>query len=158
MAESFGDFSRKLTALEKELDGAGKKRMLDTLGKGGKEDAYAAVAGDLGDHSMSHWWRGRPIDINARYDVKGDSVEITPAGRARGPWRVLEDGRKGGGSHDLVLVGRVRKDGTRRARSRGRTSGATRGKGTWTDAERLLEKNTPKRAEQEFVKSLKRVL
>jgi hypothetical protein len=158
LADDFAAFAKKLDNLEKELDGAGKQRMLETLGKGGKTDAYAAVAGDLGDHSMSHWRRGRPIDINARYDVKGDTVEITPTPRSSGPWRVLEDGRQGGGSHDLVLVGRVRKDGTRRARSRGRSSGATRGKGTWSDAEERIGRETPKRAEQEFVKSLKKVL
>ena len=158
MAGDFAPFLKKIDALQKELGGEGRKRMLTTLGKAAKDDVGQAVAGDLGDHSMSHWWRGRPIEILGRYDVKGDTVEVTPALRSRGPFRVLEDGRRGGGSHDLVLVGRVRRDGTRRARSRGRTSGATRGKGTWSDAERLIKERTPRRASEEFVKSIHRAL
>lgn len=154
----FAPFLAKMERLQREVGGEGQRRMLDVLGKGAKQDVEAAVHGDLGDLSMSHWWRGRPIQIQGRYDVKGDTVEVTPSPRARGPMRLLQDGRRGGGSHDLVLVGRVRKDGTRRARSRGRSSGATRGKGTWSDATDRIARETPKRAEQEFVKSLKRVL
>lgn len=157
MAGEFGPFLAKMERLQREVGGEGQRRMLDVLGKGAKQDVEAAVHGDLGDLSMSRWWPGHPGQIEGRYDVKGDTVEVTPTPRSRGRFRVLEDGRRGGGSHDLVLVGRVRRDGTRRARSRGRSSGATRGKGTWTDATNRIARETPKRAELEFVKSIKRV-
>lgn len=153
----FSPFMAKLDRLGKEIGGEGQRRMLETLGRLAKDDVSAAVAGSLGDHSMSHWWRGRPVQIGGKYTVRADTVEITP-GPGAAQMRVLEDGRQGGGSHDLVLVGRVRKNGTRRGRSRGRASGATRGKGTWTHAVERISRQTPQRAQVEFVKSLKKVL
>lgn len=130
--------------------------LLDAIGKAAKQDAAEAVRSDLGDMSMSHWWRGRPIEIQARYDVRSDhEVDLAPTPRSRGPWRVLEDGRRAGGAFDLVQVGRRRKDGTRRGRSRGRNQGATSGKSTWSDASRLMEQRTPQRVQDEHVKALR---
>lgn len=156
MAESFAAFSQRLDVLAHDLAG---KQMLEAVGKAAKNDVDDAVHATLGDDSMSNWRRGHPIPIQGRWQVVGDSVQITPAPRGRGPFRVLEDGRQGGGSHDLVLVGKVRKDGTRRARSRGRTQGATsegKVKHTWTHAEALILRRTPSRAGVEFQKAIKR--
>jgi hypothetical protein len=155
MADTFASFNRKLDDFRSELDGTKLKAKLEDVGKAAKGDAAKALAADIGDQSMSNWWRGRPINLAARYELKGDSsIEVTPAPRARGPWRVLEDGRRGGSATDLVLVGRVRKkSGTRRARSRGRNQGATAGKNTWSDAVQIMERETPKRVDRYVVEA-----
>lgn len=147
-------FLAKVDRLKAEVDGRALAKKLDEVGKGAKADAAEAVTGDIGDLSMSNWWRGRPIQIAARYDVVSDhEIEVAPTPRSRGPWRVLEEGRRGGSATDLVLVGRVRKSGTRRARSRGRNQGATAGKNTWSDAERLIEERTPDRVSKHVVEA-----
>jgi hypothetical protein len=156
VADTFDSYGRRLDKLQRSFDGPDKAKLLHAVGKGAKDDVREAVRGDLGDQSMSNWWRGRPIEIAGRYDLEGDDVaEVTPTPRSRGPFRVLEEGRKPGGSYDLVHVGRRRKDGTRRGKSRGRNQGATAAKGTWSDAEQLIEKRTPERVQDEHVKALR---
>lgn len=142
----FVDFGIRLQKLAKNLSGPQMKAVLDKAGVEAKKDVTEAVRGDIGDTSMSNWRRGRPIDIGARFKDDGpDAIVILPASRSGGPMRVLEEGRKAGGSHDLILVGKARKDGTRRAKSRGRNQGATSGKNTWTEAGVLIDKRTPPR-------------
>jgi hypothetical protein len=154
MADDFASFNRKLDDFRSELDGTKLKAKLDQIGKAAKDDAAKAVQADLGDQSASNWWRGRPIKIEARYDLKGDhEIEVTPTPKSRGPWRVFEDGRRGGSATDLVLVGRVRKSGTRRAKSRGRNQGATAGKNTWSEAVEIMERETPKRVDRYVVQA-----
>jgi hypothetical protein len=139
MADDFASFNRKLDDFRSELDGTKLKAKLDQIGKAAKDDAAKAVQADLGDQSASNWWRGRPIKIEARYDLKGDHE--------------IEDGRRGGSATDLVLVGRVRKSGTRRAKSRGRNQGATAGKNTWSEAVEIMERETPKRVDRYVVQA-----
>ena len=154
MADDFAAFNRKLDKFRDQLDGKQLRSSLEAVAKPAKDDAAEAVRGDLGDQSMSHWRRGNPIQILARYDFPSDhEIEVKPAPRARGPWRVLEDGRRPGGSHDLVQVGRTRKDGTRRAKSRGRNQGATAAKRTWSEAADLIERRTPDRVDRYVVKA-----
>lgn len=152
MADTFASYAKRLSKIEAALDGPDKAKLLRDLGQKAKDDDVPkAVQGDLGDKSMSNWWRGREIEVAARYDVVNQhAVDILPSKRSRGPWRVLEEGRKPGGAFDLVLVGKVRKDGTRRGRSRGRNQGATEGKQTWTDATELMAKNTPERVAEAY--------
>jgi hypothetical protein len=154
MADDFAAFRRKVDKLEREYDGRALQDKLHKIGQESKKDVAEAVTGDLGDQSMSNWWRGRAIQIVGRYDFPSDhEIAVTPAPRARGPFRVLEDGRQSGGAFDMVQVGRVRKDGTRRGRSRGRNQGATAAKNTWSDAEQLLERRTPDRVDKYVVKA-----
>ena len=156
MADTFATYADKLSKLEKALSGPEAEKLLHAVGKAAKADATEAVQADLGDRSMSHWRRGSPIELAARYDVKSDSeVEVLPTPRSRGPWRVMEDGRRAGSAYDLVQVGKRRKDGTRRGKSRGRNSGATQGKNTWTEASALMEQRTPERVQEEHVKVLR---
>lgn len=154
---TFDQFAAKLQRLDRALDGPDKARLLTDLGVRAKADVTEAVEADLGDRSMSHWRRGDPIDLASRFDVAGDAVTVTPTPRTRGPWRVMEDGRRPGGAFDLVQVGRRRKDGTRRARSRGRNQGATEGKQTWTEAAALIEDRTPKRVHEAVQRALRQI-
>lgn len=163
MADDFVTVAAKFDKFADDLAGRTLSEALGKLGQAAKKDADEAVRaesskrGSLADASMSGWRRGSPIEISARYDVTSDhEVEVAPNRRTRGLWRVLEEGRVGGSAFDMVLVGRTRKDGTRRGRSRGRNVGETAGKGTWSDAERLIEDRTPKRVEAEVSAALRR--
>ena len=136
----------KLSNVATALSGPAMEKRLTQVGLGAKRDGDAAVTAELGDNSMSNWPRGRPIAIRVRFESSASKLEVTPAPRSRGPWRVLEDGRKPGGSFDLIQVGRRRKDGTRRGKTRGRNQGATPAKRTWTKATIVMGKNAGKKA------------
>ncbi len=117
----------------------GLTEMVKAVGEQAQKDADRALTADLGDTSMSHWRRGQPFDLKVESKLTAPTVvEVRPTGKGRGPWRVLEEGRKHGSAFDLVLVGRVRKKGrnagTRRGKTRGRNQGATGAKTTWTEA------------------------
>jgi hypothetical protein len=156
MADTFASFAAKLDRLTDEFIGSSLSAKMNKLGGETKKDAAKAVSADLGDMSMSNWRRGSPIQITARYDVRGDTVEVTAAPRARGPFTVLEEGRRAGAATDLVLVGRVRKkSGTRRAKSRGRGQGATAGKNTWSEAVEIMERETPRRMAEIVAKAVR---
>ena len=153
---SFAQYQARIEKLQRALEGPELEKVLHVLGKGAKGDAVKAVEGDLGDRSMSHWRRGAPIEVTARYDqVADNAIDVGPERKNRGPWRVLEDGRQAGSAFDLVQVGKRRKDGTRRGKSRGRNQGATEGKGTWSDAVAIMDNETPKRVAEEHDKVLR---
>ena len=148
-ADAIDAFVVQMNAMAAGIGGRDLDAVLTKVGLEAKEQAAKAVQsegsrrGSLGDQSMSNWRRGNPFKIGARFDIEGTTVSVTPDRRASGPWRVLEEGRASGGSFDMVLVGRARKDGTRRGRSRGRNQGGTTGKRTWSDAEKLIEAKVP---------------
>ena len=108
----------------------GLKPVLTAIGMTGKDESTRAVRSDIGDVSMSNWRRAKPISIGARFDLSGTSVMITPDRRSRGPWKVLESGRRAGTSR------------------RGRRYSSSSGKGTWSDAERLIEVEAPRVAQR----------
>lgn len=144
MSGDLAGLARRTSNLADDLAGNTITAMLKAAGKGGKDDISAAVRSDLGDMSMSNWRRRRPIQIVGRYDLVGASgLEFTPSRSARGPMRVLESGRRAGVSKG------------RRGRP-GRRYGSTAGKGTWSDAERLIEMRTPARVAPEVTKAIRR--
>jgi len=102
--------------------------MLKAVGMEGKKIGTDQIRSDTGgDARMTNWRRGRPINLTPRFDIKSDtSVEIAPPGRARGPVRVLTDGRQAGTSR------------------RGRPVSSSRGKGTWSAAAAEMEQQLPK--------------
>ena len=126
-------FAVKLDRVAKDLT---SDKLLQSVGMEGKKIATAALRSDIGDTSMSNWRRGKPANLTPRFDVTSDSaVEITPPKRGKGPWRVLEEGRKAGMSR-----------GTKK-RAPCRVS-ASRGKGTWSSATETMERDLVKVAER----------
>jgi hypothetical protein len=117
------------------------------VGAQAKEDAKTAVARDIGDHSMSGWPRAKPLDLAAEWKSLDDGIIVRPTGRTRGPWRVMEDGRKAYRAGQFRSRGsRVGKGGayTRLALVSG-TVGATQGKSTWSDATDIIAKDAAKK-------------
>lgn len=130
--------------------------VLEAAGLELKPNVGQAVRRDIGDQSMSGWRRGRPIEIDGRYDVRGDVLVITPERKAIGPMSVLSFGRKGYAAGDSRASGTYtsKRTGERKTKTRkvSRSLGATRGKGTWGDAELLLERDAPRAVERAVVK------
>jgi hypothetical protein len=136
MADTFASFSHKIGVLRDELDGTALQRKLDHIGVEAKKDALNALKADIGDTSMSNWRRKRQIKIGARYDFLSENeIEVKPTPRSFGPWKVLEQGRRAGRS------------------KRGRRYGASRGKSTWSEAVKIMERETPKRVDRYVVKA-----
>lgn len=161
MAQDFAAFARKLDGFSKELDGTAAKKRLERVAMQTKKDVEEAVRGDLGDLSMSGWTRKKPIEVKGRFGVKSDTeFEVTPDRRSRGPMRVLEEGRQARTAGDSRRKGSYTSKKTgitkdRYARVK-RNIGATDGKGTWSDAVKLMEQRVAERINREVVASLRR--
>jgi hypothetical protein len=142
MADTFASFSHKIGVLRDELDGTALQRKLDHIGIAAKKDALNALKSDIGDTSMSNWRRKRQIKIGVRYDFLSESeIEVKPTPRSLGPWTVLEQGRRAGRSKP------------KRRSPRGRYYSASKGKKTWSEAVKIMERETPKRVDRYVVKA-----
>lgn len=157
MATDLAAFALKVDRVLDQLD---DPALFRAVGEEGKKLANRAVKNDIGDMSMSGWRRGKPFDIGSRYDISERTVEISPQRIAKGPMRVLEEGRKAYSAGDSRSSGtRTRKkDGvvvnkTRRVK---RNVGRTAGKGTWSDATADMERELPKAAHQHVTKVLRK--
>ena len=169
MAAGFGDLSKRIDLLAREMGGKGQQARLKRVGVLSKTDVNAAVRADLGDLSMSGWRRGNPAEITGRFDLAGDSaVVMSPSKRGRGPMRVLQDGRNQGNAGGMAGPG-VSADGTTRrtksgavrkvrARQSRRWNGTTKGKSTWTDATDIMCKKMPARYDAELAKDIGKLI
>jgi len=168
-ASGFGDLSARFDMLAREMGGQAQQARLKRVGVLSKADINEAVRADLGDMSMSGWRRGNPHEIAGRFDLVGDSsVAMTPGKRGRGPMRVLEQGRNHGNASGFSGPGigsdgttaRTKSGGVRKVRARRgrRWNGTTQGKGTWTDATKIMEAKMPARYEREFVQDVGKLI
>jgi hypothetical protein len=161
--QGFGVYAKKIERVTDELDGSAAKARLEKVALQTKADVADAVKGDLGDLSMSGWRRGKPFDITGRYDIKSDTeFEITPQRNGYGPMRVLEQGRSAYRADAQRRKGfyKSKKTGlvTERFRTVKRNVGATRGKGTWSDAVGLMQDRVPARIAKQFHKDIAKIL
>lgn len=154
-----GGFATKLDRLAGDLQGKVLRDMRDAVAKGAVKDAAKALTADIGDQSMSHWPRRNPFTLSAETkNVSDGVVEVLPARRARGPWRVLESGRQAHTKGDRRASYRTSKKTGKPLKGRlvKRSGGATRGKGTWSEATAVMARETPKRTQVELHKALGR--
>jgi hypothetical protein len=150
---SFAGLDRKLDLWAKEMSGKpGQARVLAVAKAVAPLVDQAvrstpAASGTLSDGSMSNWRRGKPIVLVGRVKVRGSEVAIEP--NAKGPMRVLQDGRQASVQGPRITSGG--KSGVRkvsRARQK-RASHASAGKGTWTNAtDNIVKAAPPLMAEQ----------
>lgn len=162
-SRSLGEMSRKLQNFGKDISGPipvrqfairADKELVPLLAR--------AVRADIGDTSMSGWWRGRPIAMTGSLKVNGDAIIIQPVRGAVGPTRVMEQGRNQGNASGFSgpginvktgLTSRTKSGGIRKVRARkGRRNGATQGKGTWSAAEEAMRDRAP-RVQQAVVRA-----
>lgn len=162
-AQTFGAFAKKIERVADELNGSAAESRLTKVALQTKPDVADAVKSDLGDTSMSGWSRGKPFEILGRYEIKSDTeFEIAPQRKGYGPMRVLEQGRQAYSAGDKRRKGtyKSKKTGlvTERFRAVKRNVGATRGKGTWSDAVGLMQDRVPNRVAKQFHKDLSKIL
>jgi len=153
----FADLKHRLVLVERQQAGAALAARLKAVGMQTKPDIAAAVRSTLGDQSMSHWRRAKPIPIEGAFNVSGSVLEMVPTNMAKGPMRVLQDGRQAHTAGSRRNSGtRVNKAGERVQKTRkvSRTSGATAGKGTWTVAADVMKREMGGRYERELVRDL----
>lgn len=157
MADGFGDLSKRIELIGKEMSGKAAEARLRKVGVLSKTDINAAVRADLGDMSMSGWRRGNPHEVVGRFDVASPtSLEMSPAARGKGPMRVLQQGRNQGDAFGFAgpgmtrtggVVGRTKSGAVRKTKARQakRWNGTTQGKGTWDDAVQIMQREMPAR-------------
>ena len=172
MAQDFATFNRKVDGVIKEFDGTNGKKRLTRVAMDTKKDVDEAVANEIGgDQAMRGWTRKKPIKIAGRFDLMSDhAFEVKPSKRGAGPMRVLEEGRNAsGGAGGFQGPGVNRKTGGRNFTKSGkvakqrsskgkRWNGRTSGKGTWSDAVKLMSERVPRRVEKEVSAALRRHL
>ena len=135
--DSLAGLARKVQRIEKELSDESLMRAVGMKGKQIGNSAIQSAAG--GDLALSNWRRGRPLNLAVRFDnVNPSTLEIGPRPRARGPVRVLTDGRKAGTSR------------------RGRPVSSSRGKGTWDKASAEMDRELPDVARKHTSKVLRK--
>lgn len=159
--------SRHLNAFEVELVGKKAAERQRRLGADLRREAEEAVrqtpakSGTLADQSMSGWHRKNAVKLKSRATVQdnGQRLLVTPD-RTAGLWRVLEDGRE---AHEVGFRRErsryVRKTGeTRIYRSKAskRATGAMKGKGTWTTAQRKMATATRRFIPREMTEAFRR--
>lgn len=152
MSASFAELNGKVERLRYDLGpGGAPERLL--LAKAKLAPLVAqAVSGDIGDTSMSGWWRGAAIDVSGVAVQTPEGLAIEPEKRSRGPMRVLQQGRNQGNaagfagpgiSRTTGMTARTKSGGVRKTRAwkAKRWNGTTTGKNTWSDAEVLVARD-----------------
>jgi hypothetical protein len=152
---SFLNLDRKLNALADDLSG---RKVLPRLAIESRKrlvpKVAAAVRGDIGDESMSGWWRGSAIDVAGSITLESSGVGIVPRGKGAGPLRVLDQGRNQGNASGFSgpginsitgVTARTKSGAVRKTRARKgkRWNGTTQGKGTWGDAVEEIVREAP---------------
>ena len=142
--------SADLRRVANMFEGRDVVQILTRVGVENKGWIDDAVRADIGDTSMSGWRRGKPIQITGRFALYTGSksgLVFMPQRRAAGPMRVLEQGRNS-------PTGGYVPQRSRRAR---RANGRTAGKGTWSEAEKRLNREVPKSMETELLNQIQKV-
>ena len=160
MADTFASFEAKVARFQKELTDDATSH---AIGKMAKEAATAAASADLGgDPKFSGW----APTLDTRYDiVRPGVISFHPSKRSAGPWEVAQSGRNQGNASGFAGPGVNRKTGLtsltktgKVRRSRGmaarRWNGVTQGKGTATDALKVIEKRVPKIVDQRIGRAI----
>lgn len=166
MADTFASLAGKLDALANGLRDPGLRGAMTRVGEAAQKDADAAARADLGGDPAFSGWPRVTLSTELKHPAEGQ-VQLQPPGKARGPWRVAESGRNADGQAALRTTRsgtlqrrsgtRVRKtDGARVDKwRRTKWNGTTAGKGTWSDAEAVIERETPKRVDDEIKRAIR---
>jgi hypothetical protein len=155
----------RLDGFAAQYDGHGLDRKLQYLCLQAKTDAKEVVAPDAGgDLTLSNWWRPnspshpnrKRLTIGVRYDKSTEGPNayvITPTPRSKGPWRVLEDGRKASAAGDKSFY--TSRSGKVRAR-KSKGASASPAKRTWSKFSSLailrMERRNVSAFDQIFIK------
>ena len=162
---SFKDFSNEWEKVSRKLDAQARRRITHEMAEEGRRIANRAASRDLGgDRAFSGWARGNRIALDTHLKAgRNESTLLIPTRASAGPWTVAEQGRNQGNARGFAgpginrrtgITSRTKSGGLRRVRAtRGRRwNGTTQGKGTASDAAKVMERELPKIAEREYRK------
>ncbi len=160
--DTFASFAKRLDTFMDGLKNPELERVMRTIGKAAEKDVERAVDADIGGNTFSGWPKAT-ITTEQHHPAQGQ-VEVRPRGKARGPVRVAESGRNQGNASGFAgpglnvrtgnrSRGGVRQTGVRRSK---RWNGVTAPKYTWSDAEKVIERETPKRLETEIRRAIRK--
>lgn len=172
MAETLASFAKKLDKMSDLLASPRALTALATrLGVAAKNDAEKAARADLGSDGAFSGWKKKdggvmPLEAAFKLLKPPGVVLMHRAKNSAGPWRVAEEGRNQNGvgglfsgpalNHRTGVTSRTKKGNLRMRRTRARRwNGTTQGKSTWSDAERVMEREMPGRVNDEVVKHLR---
>lgn len=151
--DTFKSFAARIDKAIASFGGDELKKAMEKLGTEAKRDARHAASIDLGGDPKFSGWLG---SLDTRFDHAGQGrISFHPTPRSAGKWTVAEYGRNTNAGPRmtgprLTKTGRVSKARVKRY------NGRTAGKGTATEALAIIERETPKRAEHEIEKALKK--
>lgn len=155
--------NRKFKVIEREISGVAEDDRLLKIGWSAAVIADEQVGSDLGMVGFRHWRRGKIIPITTIAALTGRQlVRISPAIPARGPMRVLSEGRESHAAGDYRVVGQrfSKKQGVMVAKRRKVkvTSGATTGHDTWNKADRKMRRFVATTHTRDVVGVIQRVM
>lgn len=164
------DLSRSLKDMERSFDAKRNAARMRAVADQSIPDIEEAVRrtrarhGSLADRALSggssrikpsSWAR---IKLTGEVMNEAGTVVLRPARPARGPMRVLQDGRSAYAKGDRRNSGTYtsKKTGLTKQKTRKvkRTTGAATGKGTWSAALRLLNQRVPDRITEDLVREI----
>lgn len=147
----FDELQRWVKNLEKVVDPAAIRRILDKGADAGKKAADQAASASLGgDRRFSNYRGGRALSTDER-GGSGDKVEIG----FEGPWKLAEKGRQTSGTIRPRNRRAVLTPGGARAYSR---YGRSRGLKTHTNAVRKASTTVSRAMHEQFESELGRIL
>lgn len=159
----FGSLEKLIDNVANELSGTAKEERLKIIGKLTEPDIDQAVGNDYAIGALSGWRRQQPIQVVGHSElstaVKG-GIWMSPGVKAGawkrgfGPMRVMQDGRKASltaKSGRLYREAGLTKKGNVKRRTVKRGYGATKGRDTWDDAEKIIKANIGKRVHEALV-------
>ena len=151
--DTFESFAKRLDTMVNGISGAQLRQVMTEVGVAAKKAAESAASADLGgDPKFSGW----APTLDTRFDHIGEGrISFHPTRRAAGPWTVAEFGRNSTAGPRMVGPRLTQTGRVSRARAR-RWNGRTQGKGTASDALRVIEKEAPKRIEDAVKKAIRK--
>ncbi len=165
---SVAAFTRDFDKMMSDLTGPEKRKITRAQAEEAQKIAAKAAARDLGgDRAFSGWNRTGPIPLDTQIRPARDgNTLLTPTKGSAGPWTVAEFGRNQGnaggfagpgigrsGITSRTKSGAVRKVRARRAR---RWNGTTQGKGTASEAIKVMDRVLPKIADEAVTKVIRK--
>ena len=153
MAQTLGQFESMLGRFMREFEDQKLKAIAQKAGMESKKLAERAASADLGgDPKFSGW----APTLDTRFDhLDPGKISFKPSRRSAGPWTVAEFGRNQAAGPRMVGPRLTKTGKVSKARQK-RYNGQTDGKGTASDALKLIDAKIPQVVEKEVVTAIRR--
>jgi len=166
VADDFASMSTRFAPVENMVSSPGLKRVADQIGVAAKKEAMKAELADIGpERGFSGWTMSagksggrKAMPLDTRYEhVRPGEILFHPTKRAAGPWTVAEFGRNTAAG-PMMVGPKLTKTGRVSKAKRKRYNGKTEGKGTATDALKLIDRRTTKIVQSHVSVSIRSLL